>query len=302
MNSMKPLRSVTLRTVFLGTSLLMTFCLSPLAGKEIWVVRFNTQFPDVIPPCQSLVSWHSNVMFHNTTDEQRQVQFLAVSNGPQRPDVQVLLVPPHQTVMLRGLAPGGPHWEPDLPLNLSLIWVNKLNVPDGVVVADRGESGIFELRTPSQAGPCDGVTYSSQGLAFRVFDQLTPAGVSQYHLGTSISDLTSGARLSDSRINVGVFNASASPATAVIQVICSIDADIQRVPDPSVVSVQITVPPNSLVQKAVVSSTLAQPCQLPSSPAPYHVIVTSDQPGFSYAAAVSNETLPKFPAYAPVTY
>jgi hypothetical protein len=279
-------------------SLALFFATGLAVAREVWVVQFNTQFPDAIPPCRSLVRWQSHLMFRNTTDQALVVTFLGVSNGPARSDARPLIVPPRRTISLRGLEPSGPHWEPDLPPTLSLLWVNKLEVPDGVLVSSRAEAAIFELLTPSQTGPCDGNSYLSAGLPFRVVDRLVGAGVTQYHLGVDIGNFTVGGSSLDSRINVGVFNASATPATVGVKVLCS----SQNGDDPEIVAVEMMVPPNSLAQRTILPSTTTAPCPLPDTPAPYHVIVTSDQPGFSYATSLLNGPLPKFPAFSSLTF
>jgi hypothetical protein len=182
-----------------------------------------------------------------------------------------------------------------------LIWVNRLEVPDGVLVSDRADSEIFEASNPGSPGPCEGSHYSSGGLSLRVFGELVPAGVAQYHLGTDIGNFLQGNASFDSRINVGVFNASATAASAAIEIRCSSESGLETGSDPLLATASVTVPPNSVVQQTVLSSTRATPCPL-IAPAPYHVIVTSDRPGFSYAAALSNEAPPKFPGFSPLTF
>jgi hypothetical protein len=101
---------------------------------------------------------------------------------------------------------------------------------------------------------------------------------------------------------VGVYNASAVQATADVRILCSPEViGLDDSDDTQVASMQISVPPNALVQQTVLQSTAAVPCPF-SDAAPYHVVVTSDQPGFSYAAALSNESLPKFPGFSPFTF
>jgi hypothetical protein len=59
---------------------------------------------------------------------------------------------------------------------------------------------------------------------------------------------------------------------------------------------EIILGPNSVIQIPVLSSTLATGCPVAiGGPSPWHVVVTSDQPGFSYAGGIRNGVLPKLP-------
>ena len=261
-------------------------------GRDVWVVQFNTSFPEVMS-CKPIVRWESHLMFYNATDQALGVGFLGVSNGVARGDAGPLVVPPHRTISVYAEDPEGPHWEPAAPS--SPIWVDKLDVPDGILLSTRGESGVSgPLSTGSM---CDSASYKSAGLALRAVGSLTPAGVPQYHLGVDIGDYTFGGRFFDSRINVGVFNSSTSTATASVVVRCA-DTGAATGSDITITSVQVNVPPNSLVQQTVLASTRTL-CPLPGGA---YVVVTSDQAGFSYAAALSNEDLPKFPGFSPLTF
>ena len=73
-------------------------------------------------------------------------------------------------------------------------------------------------------------------------------------------------------------------------------SDIITEPDPLLQAVTVQVPAHSVIQTTVVATTAVTQCPISIGAAPYHVIVTSDQPGFSYVTGVSNEVLPKFPA------
>src|SRR6202030_946079 len=96
----------------------------------------------------------------------------------------------------------------------------------------------------------------SAGLAFKVVENLAPAGVTQYHLGVDIGNFTFGGLSFDSRINVGVFNSSASSATANIEVRCS-DSGMPTGSDTTLLTTQMIVVPNSLAQRTVLASSRA---------------------------------------------
>lgn len=285
----------------LGVGILGLFAFAAAcSAREIWVVQFRTHFPDVTSPCQTVYYWQSHLMLSNMTDQPLSVSLLSVSNGARRSDARDLIVSPHHTASLRGFAGGGPNWQPDVPETTDAIWVNKLEVPDGIAVSNRGQVFLAEPMSGSPTPPCVSVSTVRTGLPFRVVDQLTPAGVAQYHLGVDIGDAAVfGEPRLDARINVGVFNSSSEPASATVQVRCSSGSLLDNSADPLVATIQLTIAPNALVQETVLPSTVAAFC--PIGGPPFHVIVTSDQPGFSYAAALSNTALPKFPGFSPAT-
>ena len=270
------------------------------SAREIWVVQFRTHFPDVTSSCQTAYYWQSHLMLSNTTNQPLTVSLLSVSNGVRRADARDLVVLPHHTVSLKGYAPGGPHWQPDVPETIAAIWVNKLEVPDGIVVADRGEIFLIEPIGGSPTPPCVSGATVRAGLPFRVVEQLTPAGIAQYHLGVDIGDAVIGAPRLDARINLGVFNASSEPANATVQVRCSSPSLLETGADPVLATIELAIPPNALVQQTVLPSSVGVSCEI-AGPLIFNVIVTSSQPGFSYAAALSNQTLPRFPAFSPAT-
>ncbi len=277
-----------------------------LWGRQIWVVQFQTQFPFEPPLCDAFYAWQSRLLLTNTTDLPQTVRLMSVSNGPVRADARDLTLAPHHTTEILGDSPTDPHWAPDASRSVAPIWVDQLEVPDGVVVSDRGEVFINQPAAGSTSPPCEFEASVSGGLSLQVVNALVPGGTSQYHLGTDVGDAAiTGTPRIDARINVGVYNAGTVPALATVQIRCSDSVAAPEVAndvDPLIMTVQIAVPPNSVVQKTVLPSMVeAAPCKY-GFPSPYHVIVTSDQPGFSYAAALKNGSLPLFVGYSPVTF
>lgn len=290
-----------LRIWILAAGIALLGC--PLLAREVWVVRVRTFFASDFPPCKPLVAWHSHLIFTNTTAQEQTVRVLAASNGSGlRPDVRPLVVPPARTMSVRGVFPLDLHWEPaGRTDNEQLFWVNKIDLPDGVLIGTRAES---EMAEPTQVGPpCPTRNFLSAGLPLPVVRQLVPAGTPQYHLGVDVGDHVNTGFQSDVRFNVGIFNAAASSALVQVQVRCSAaTAALQTGPDPTITTTTLTVPPNTLVQHTVLPSTRSQRCTLGGAANPHHVIVTSDQPGFSYAVGLDNERLPRFPANISVTH
>jgi hypothetical protein len=281
--------------------LLIAIPTAAVSARQLWVVQFRTHFPlDALSPCQTIFYWQSHLMLSNTADQPLSVSLLSVSNGNRRSDAHDLTISPHHTTSLQGYAPGGPNWQPDVPETSPAIWVNELEVPDGVALSDRGEVFLDEP-IGGVTPPCSPGSTEFAGLTFKVVERLTPAGVSQYHLGADIGDAAAaGAPRLDARVNVGVFNAAGVRANATVLVRCSSTSPLQNAQDPLVATLQLSIPPNTLVQQTALPSTVAAGCPL-AGPSPYHVVVTSDQPGFSYAASLSNQSLPKFPGFSPST-
>jgi hypothetical protein len=266
------------------------------SAREIWVVRFNTVPSEPDPPCQPVVTWHSNLMFHNTTAAPLEVRPLAVTGGSLPPNARALVVPAGATVSIRGRTDFDLHWEQE---GFGL-WVNRLDVPEGIVVSNRGETGISD--PPPGPPPCGGIPAIYAGYPVPARSDLVAAGVPQYHLGVDTGGPTQGNDTGDARINVGLFNAGSLTADVTIQVRCSSASRIATSPDPNVVSFQISVEPNTIIQPSALASTLVAGCPTGIGvPSLWHVVVTSDQPGFSYAGGVANGTLPKLPVSMSLT-
>ena len=260
----------------------------PLSAREIWVVRFETQWPE-FPPCRSLQRWFSHLMFTNTTSQEQTVMVLEASNGGLRTDARPLRLLPGRTVSLQGASTAQLNWEPAAASPGGyLLWVNKLEVPAGVVFSARGELHIFEPASADPAPPCTGINRYSAGLPLPVIEHLVNPGVPEHHLGVD-----PGSRIGlglDSRINVGVFNASSGAARVTIDVRCSqVEASLLMGSDPLLIRTALDVPPDTLQQHTIVMSTRAAQCPLTGSTNPYHVVVTSDRPGFSYAVGLVND-------------
>jgi hypothetical protein len=284
------------KVLAVGLSTVLGFLSEVAVAREIWVVRFQTSPPELDPQCQPLTTWNSHLMFHNTTATSLEVNPLSVSGGSLPQDARPLQVPAGSTVSLRGRARADLNWEAE---DGSTLWVNKLEVPDGIVVTNRGETAVLDV--PPSPPPCPGIFELFAGFPMPARSDLVGAGQRQYHLGVDTGGPTQGNDTGDTRINVGVFNASLSPAQVTIEVRCSGAFPTVPPPDPLVDTEQFVLGPNSVIQVPVVTSTLATGCPVAiGGPSPWHVVVTSDQPGFSYAAGIRNGVLPKLPVSASV--
>jgi len=246
-----------------------------LFGAEVRVVRFYIQPDFSPPPCLSLAGWFSQTFFHNSTDTTQTVRLLGVSNGSARADAEVLSISPHQTAELIG---SDLNWNPTPG---SILWVDRLDVPPGVVVANRVASGIYDVSSDT-TGSCIPKQTFSAGLPLPVVGTLIPPGMTQYFLGTDVGSDVSGNRITDARVNVGVYNGGSVSASATVSIYCG-----QVGPSPSaanalVMTDRIQVPANSVFQKTVLPSTQTG-CPVGGVESFFYATVTADQPSFAYA-------------------
>jgi hypothetical protein len=265
---------------------------------EVLVLRVFVPYDLTAPPCIARTGWNSQAMFHNTTDATQVVQFLGVSNGTARPNAQQLTLAPHQTVTVRG-SDQILHWD---PAGLTPLWVNRLDAPDGVIVASRLEAAILQPDSDgSSQVPCTAKEIDYIGLPLPVVRSAVAGGVPQYFLGTDVggkNDL----EVTDSRLNIGIYNAGRASATGQVRVYCSSGAALAGGrTDVLLQTDQLAVPPNTVVQKTVLASTAASRCP-EAGDAIWHAVVTVDQPSFAYAIGMANGTLPIFAGTAALAY
>lgn len=267
-------------------------------AADVRVVRVFIPYELTAPPCVSRVGWSSQTTFHNTSETVQAVRLVAVSNGEPRPDAQVLILRPHQTVAVLGI--DRPlHWN---PVSFTPLWVNRLDVPDGVIVANRVEASIFEPYADDPLLlPCAGEEVDYIGLDLPVVKSLVPAGSPQYFFGTDVGG-RNGLDVTDARLNIGVYNGGADAATAQVRVYCSSLADLSGVrTDLLLQTDRFAIASDTLLQKTVLASTAAARCQEAGS-AMWHAVVTVDRPSFTYAIGMANGVLPRFMGTAPLAY
>ena len=248
------------------------------SARQIYVVRFIAAGPIIDPPCGYL-HWIDELAFHNTGPAPATIRLTAISNGMQRPDATDLVVPSGRTRTVRGKSQS---WNPsDDDVGL---WVNQLDVPSLVVMSSRLVVGV------STGLPCPLVAESRHfgATALPVFTDLRPPNQEQYHLATDLgSDRTGHA--ASARLNVGVYNGGTVAATARI--------DVHRGCDDAVTeSRAVSIPPNAVVQIPGLPHNIGPGCQSVGTDAWIsYVVVTVDQPSFSYVVSLSNELPPKIP-------
>lgn len=244
-----------------------------LAGAgDVYLVQF-----DVLGKQQGFyqVAWRDEVLFYNPGTVAATVRVLGISNGTLSPHAQESLSLPPRTVvsfwsMHLSWVPSGPTaGDPDP------FWVLHLDVPDSVLVESRNEFWRLRYSLGGQPGP----TILPGRVSMPVFRRLTPAGEPQVILGTDLGD-------TQTRINVGVYNAGANSATAIIEV--------RRACDNSVAdSRSVVIPANTFIQIGPLNEG-EDTCGIDGRPIwrwVRYTVVTVDQPSLSYVANVA-ETAP----------
>jgi hypothetical protein len=176
------------------------------------------------------------------------------------------------------------------------IFVAHLDVPDGVTVSSRAEvNDLPEDTCPS--APAGSRTLA--GLPLPVKRELTPPRVLQYHLGVDTgTDACAGPSCgsASSRITIGIYNAGAVTATAIVETRRGCD-------DKTMERRIVMVPSNSVVHAGGFPSDTSG-CAAFEGKAPnysMYAVVSMDQPGFSYAISLRNDAPPYLSGTAPVS-
>ncbi len=258
---------------------------------DVYVLRFF--FGDVRPtgvPCEGYF-WQDRLLFHNATSSDQRVRLLGVSNGPMDPNASELLLKPGRSVSVvqDGALTNGETtllgWFPSISLE-PVLFVDHLDVPEGVAVASRIES--HQSGSLCTAFP----TYSNLSfglLPLPIYRSLTPAGTPQYHLGTDLG--SDGIGLTNpSRVNIGIYNGGSVPANARIELRRSCDEGV-------IESRAVRIAENAVVQTNGFANDVGgygSRC-IGDQISQTYATVSVDQPSFSYVVTLSNELPPKIP-------
>jgi hypothetical protein len=256
------------RLLLAGVSCLVLGCAAGLYGGEAWVLRVSTPPLDPFDVCGS-IDWRDQLLFYNTTGGPQNVRLLGVSNGSLDPSPEALAIPPRTLVGVTD--PGQLNWSPAPPVPL---WLDHLDVPEGVLVTSRLEAASgFGPPCPAQVGPTFG------GIPLSVAHALFEPGVPQYHFATDLGTQSS-------RTNIVVYNAASVPAHAQVALYRGCDGGVaeQRT---------VTIPPNTAVQETAFRSDEFR-CTGAATPSYVtYVIVTVDQASLSFVTTLSDDELPK---------
>ena len=268
----------------IGAILLSCADIGVAAAAQIYVVRFNTLGSPVFAeaPCTYL-SYRDELVFRNAGPSNATVRLLGVSNGGPAQTPRDLMVPAGETHSTEGDAVAiAASWAPTPQPQL---WVDQLDVPDSVQIVSR-------LLVPAYPTAfCEGGVEAARrtyaGIPMPVVRGLTAARVPKVHLATDIGG-NAGGMADDGRTNVGVFNAGSVAATATVEIRRGCD-------DVLVASRSVAVPPNTIVQLNGFPFASEGCSAIHTAAYETYVVVTVDQPSFSYAITLSNQRPPWIP-------
>jgi hypothetical protein len=268
---------------------LLTVSTSGVAlAREVYVVRFNTvrELTFFAPPC-SRFSYQDHLVFYNAGPGDATVELLGVSNGTAT-DPRALTIPAGKARSSDNPFGGGDtatdSWAPNPQ---PLLWVAHIEVPDQVQIISK----LWVVTSEPVSCPVlpipPGRAYT--GARMPVVPALTPAGVPQVHLGTDIgSDL--GGTAANGRTNVGIYNAGSVATSAVVELRRACDGGL-------IASQAAAIPANSIVQLVGFPSVFQGCAAVDAAAFESYVVVTADQPSFSYAITLSNDQ----PPFAPLS-
>lgn len=250
--------------------------LNSLLAATIWIIGGNAVTPSS-NPCIATI-WTGDAALQNTTDAPLTVQQMSFSDIRSLPFIAPsFTILPHTTTSL-----GRQRSLHHIGTPQTSVWVDQLDVPDGVLVDSRIEIGASLCNvSPPISGPVNGK------LSTPTFRALVPAGTVQRHLGTDLG-------LLDARVNVGVFNAGEATAHAHVEVRRACDDALLGQSD-------ATLNRNSLIQVSMnVGAPKAACTEADIDYWVSYTTVTVDQPSLSFVSTISNNvSLPIGPIFAP---
>jgi hypothetical protein len=230
------------------------------------------------------LAYRDELIFHNAGGSDAGIALLGVSNGTAI-HPESLTIPPGKVRSSEGSCEGcsAPStWAPDPQ---PLLWVAHLEIPDDVATLSR------LLVLAGSPEDCNGFpgpfarTYA--GIPMPVVRELTPAGRSQTLLGADIGG-DSGGTADDGRTNVGIYNGGTVSATASVE--------LRRGCDGSLLETRsVVIPADTIVQVNGLSNVFTGCNDLDTGSYEAFVVLTVDQPSFSYSVTLSNEGPPLLP-------
>ena len=247
-------------------AILVCLLLTPviaLSAADVWILRgFVT-----LPPCpapSAVLLWNADAVLHNFSDHDETVRVVEVSNDGVGEGREVVVPAKAARGVQRTLGDFSP---------TSHVWITHLDVPDAILIDGRLEYLYNDCSLKPQ--PTDALGKWSSP----IFRELVPAGKSTIHPGVDLGR-------QDTRLNVGIYNAGASVATATVEVFRT------ACPEQPPVSQVVSVPAKTLIQTSVFALPPRCVGFFTVSSWVAHAIVTVDQPSLSYAVALSNVAEP----------
>lgn len=213
------------------------------------------------------VFWRAGAVLHNRNAAPATVRLIGGSAGVFTSPVEVEIPASAAIVAKPGTLAGN--------ASDQLLWVTRLDVPEGVEIEarlDLYDADLCSLRPPT--------SIADAKIVMPVFDELTPANELQTHLGADLG-------ASNVRLNVAVYNAGETNANVILRARRPLCAQ-------SIATEQTAiVPANTITQIALPSLT---PCSSGDEQNPAwstEVTVESDQPAFSFVSVISTESSPR---------
>lgn len=240
-----------------------------VSAAEIYILQGEARGPFMSSGGQ--VFWSTDAYFYNSSTTTARVRLLGLSNVANPEPPRELTLAPGRTAALLKAAPTF------RPPSVPPLWIVRADVPEGVAVESILLVGTIVDRPPL---PLEIRRYDFGKTRLPVFRALVPPNQRQPHLATFLGP--------ESRINVGIYNAAGTPATARIE--------IRRHCDDVLVDERVvSLPADTVLQFGGFSAQHAE-CGADASlsgPGVY-TVVTVDQPSVSFVSNVAN-------AYSPVT-
>ncbi len=254
---------------------IVSICLmaAPLFAGDVWMVQGYALA--ATPSPLYFTVWSGDALFFNTTDVPVTIRLINTSDAPiPLGQPTSFSIRAHQAATLDAAIAGG--WQ---PASSPPIWVDHIDVPDGVRIESRLELSVLTLFGPP---PPVGSAPMFGKLSFPIVRSLAPPGQQQLFLGADNSR-------TDSRINIGVYNGGTVLATAHLEVRRACD-------DTVVASQEIIVGANSLSQVSLHPRQDAGPCaDTRALTWENYALVMVDQPSFSYVSTLLNHPLETTP-------
>lgn len=271
-----------MRIVRLGPLTLAWLVAFAASASEIYVVRFDTTSSPVFveAPCTYL-AYKDNLVFRNAGFEDATVRLLGVSNGTAVAPLP-LLIKLGRTVSSQGDNSAPSTWAPSVQ---PALWVAHLDVPNDVQVVSR----LLVLAGEPNAcggGAPGGSQHTYSSIAMPVVQTLAPPNIPQIHLSTELGGDSVGS--TDGRTNVGVYNGGSDSAVATIELRRACDSSLLE-------SRTASIPSNSVIQFNNFSNVFDGCTEFATAVFETYVVVTVDQPSFSYAITLSNQRPPWIP-------
>lgn len=237
-------------------------------AAEVYIVQGHARGP-ILDGIEQLL-WSTDAYFYNSGSAAARVRLLGVSN------IEFPVAPREFT-----LEPGRSAALLQVALSFGAVpplWIVRADVPDDVDV-----ESILLVGTISDNGvtPIEIDRYRFGKTRLPVFRELVPAGRRQAHLATFLGP--------PSRMNVAIYNAASSAATAHIEIRRHCD-------DVLVDQRDVSVPADTLIQYGGFQAEhgeCASDVTRTSGPGVY-TIVTVNQPSITFVSNIANE-------YSPVT-